>query len=189
MIFLNKYSKPRIVSSDFIGPKCKDVFLRLPFIGDKLSGTICKRVRNATKQAYPAANPRFLFNTKRIPVRSLKDPVPLRSRSHVIYNFQCDCGHSYIGRTDRNLGTRIKEHLPRWLQSTNRAGRNPASSVCKHAVDCDDFVGRDFISYFSVLASSSCFMSLRILEALFIKRLKPPLCVQKEFVYGLILPW
>ena len=184
--FLRKHSHVNSKAT-VIGPRCKDVYLRIPYAGDALSSTICKRVVNSTKQAFPAVNPRFIFSTKRIPVRPLKDPVPTLGRSHVIYKFVCDCGCSYVGRTERCVSTRIKEHLPRWLQ-TGKKG-TPSSSICKHAVDCDDFTGRLFSSYFSILASSSFSSSLRILEALFIHHQKPSLCVQKDFVYSLVLPW
>ena len=187
--FIEKHSKAPQVSDPVFGPMCKDVFLRLPFAGDTFSTTIRKRLFNSTKQAFPASNPRLIFTTKRIPVRPLKDPVPLRSKSHIIYKFKCDCGCSYVGRTDRTLGVRMKEHLPRWLLK-NTSNRNTArSSICKHAAECDHFQGRDFLSYFSVLSRSSHPTSLRILEALFIKNLKPPLCVQKDFLYSLLLPW
>ena len=185
--FLQKHSSPKNSPERIIGPLCKDVFLRIPFAGDAFTAAIYKRIHNSTKQAFPAANPRLIFSTRSIPVRPLKDPVPPLGKSHLIYKFVCDCGCSYIGRTERCVGVRIKEHLPRWIQTGKRG--TPSSSVCRHAVDCDNFIGRDFPSYFSILTSTSFSSSLRILEALFIHRQKPPLCVQKDFVYSLLLPW
>ena len=184
--FVKKHSQPRIASPPVIEARCKDVYLRLPYTGDALSSTICRRLHDSTKRAFPASNPRFIFTTKRIPVRPLKDPVPPLSKSHAIYKFVCDCGHSYIGRTERCVTTRIKEHLPRSILTSKKP---TPSSIGKHVIDCDNFTGRNFTSYFSILATSSYSFSLRILEALFIQRRKPPLCVQKEFVYTLRLPW
>ena len=146
--FIQQHSTFR-AKERMIGPLCKDVFLRTPFAGDLLSSTVCKRIHSSTKQAFPSANPRFVFTTRSIPVRSLKDPVPPLGRSHLIYKFVCDCGCSYIGRTERCV---IKEHLPRWLQTSKRG--TPASSICRHTVDCDACIGRDFSSYFSILTSS-----------------------------------
>ena len=40
-----------------------------------------------------------------------KDRIPHYLKSHVVYDFFCPaCNAGYIGNTDRNLGTRIKEH-------------------------------------------------------------------------------
>ena len=40
-----------------------------------------------------------------------KDRIPDYLKSHVVYEFSCPaCNAGYIGKTDRNLGTRIKEH-------------------------------------------------------------------------------
>lgn len=186
--FITKHSQVRSKEKPaMIGPQCKDVYLRIPYAGEALSLAICKRVRDSAKEAFPSSNPRFIFSTKPIPTRSLKDPVPPLGKSHAIYNFLCDCGRSYIGRTERCVTTRIKEHLPRWIQTSSR--KSATSSICKHVIDCDDFTGHNYSSYFSILATSSYSFSLRILEALFIQRRKPPLCVQKDFVYTLRLPW
>ena len=41
---------------------------------------------------------------------SFKDRIPLRLRSHVLYNFCCRrCGASYVGETCRHLHTRVSE--------------------------------------------------------------------------------
>ncbi|MEL7309258.1 MAG: hypothetical protein AAGK05_16300, partial [Pseudomonadota bacterium] len=185
--FIRKHSRPVLPMDKVIGPKLKDVYLRVPFAGDAFCSAIYQRIHRSTKSAFPSANPRLIYTTRRIPSSSLKDPVPPLSRSHLIYKFSCDCGCSYIGRTERCVSTRIKEHLPRWLRAGGK--RSASSSICKHAVDCDDFIGSDFKSYFSILTSSPFSSSLRILEALFIHRQKPPLCVQKDFLYSLLLPW
>ena len=149
---------------------------------------IRNRIIRSTKQAFPQVKPVFIFTTKRIPSSSLKDPDPPLLRSHVIYRFLCDCGDSYIGRTERALMVRIKEHVPRWLQlgsSRNSSSSSLSSAVCRHAVDCDKFLGTRFSSYFSVLALSSHSLSLKILEAVFIPKHKPPLCVQKDRLFTL----
>ena len=40
-----------------------------------------------------------------------KDRIPDYLKSHVVYEFSCPaCNAGYIGKTDRNLGTWIKEH-------------------------------------------------------------------------------
>ena len=97
--FILKHKEPRN-AIEVIGPRLKDVYLRLPFTGDSHSRLIRNRIIRSTKQAFPQVKPVFIFTTKRIPSSSLKDPDPPLLRSHVIYRFLCDCGDSYIGRTE-----------------------------------------------------------------------------------------
>lgn len=187
--FIKKHKDP-VNSQPLIGPKLKEVFLRLPFIGDSQSRIICQRIIRSTRSAFPHVRPVFLFTTKRIPSSCLKDINPPLKRSHVIYRFCCDCGSSYIGRTERVLISRVKEHVPRWLQEGNSRNRIAnASAICRHAIDCDDFQGTQFSSYFSIKAFSYNSFSLRILESLLILKHKPPLCVQKDRLLTLKLPW
>ena len=42
---------------------------------------------------------------------SIKDKIPITLKSNVAYKFKCPhCASEYIGKTDRNLITRLKEH-------------------------------------------------------------------------------
>ena len=50
------------------------------------------------------------------PPESPKDPLPKIAKSNVIYHFKCGCGSSYIGKTTRRFGDRMKEHIPPWIQ-------------------------------------------------------------------------
>ena len=70
-----------------------------------------------------------LYQTKKISYfLPKKDKVPDLQRSNLIYEFTCPgCNESYIGKTERNLNTRLKEHL------------DPAkSAISKHLTDCDN---------------------------------------------------
>ena len=60
---------------------------------------------------------------------SKKDKTPKKSLSSVVYKFSCPgCSHSYIGKTDRCLYTRFKEHTT----STD-------SEIFKHINSCEHF--------------------------------------------------
>ena len=48
-------------------------------------------------------------------MKPVTDPL---EKTNVIYNFDCDCGLSYIGETKRSLGTRINEHNTRSRDSS-----------------------------------------------------------------------
>ena len=164
----------------------KPIFLRVPFYGDKQAASLRHSVNRLICQRFPAALPRVLFSTAKIPKRSPKDRLPEGSSSCVIYQFRCGCGSAYIGRTSRRLAVRSKEHIPKWLLQGQV--RQPRSAITSHLLecDCDRPALRD---RFSVVSRARSDRLLRILEALFIKRFKPNLCTQKDHVLDLLLPW
>ena len=121
-----------------------------------------------------------------------KDRLPALLQHKVIYSFECACGCRYLGRTERRLEDRIREHVPKWLSNDlkcpPRSTRIPASAVTRHLQVCD-FPAEAARSRFKVLFSSRRSQILKFLEALCIKRFAPDLCIQKEHVVSLLLPW
>jgi len=66
-------------------------------------------------------------------IKVQKDPLPVFSRSNVVYRINChDCDASYVGQTKRILKTRIGEHR-------NHIVRNSVQSsvITDHRVDFD----------------------------------------------------
>ena len=60
---------------------------------------------------------------------SQKDPIPKPYKNSVVYKFSCPgCSSSYIGKTDRCLYTRIKEHA-----------KSDKSEIFNHVHNCDEF--------------------------------------------------
>lgn len=174
-----------------IGPEKKAIYLKLPFIGDKAASFV-RRVTRQLFSLYPAAKPKLLFSTSRIPIASPKDKIPVLSQSNVIYSFECTCGCRYLGRTGRRLEERIREHVPKWLEKTTkcppRSTRIPTSAITRHLQVCTSCPSTAR-SRFKVVYRSEYDSVLRILEALSIHHLSPDLCVQKEHVMSLQLPW
>lgn len=89
------------------------------------------------------------------------------------------------------LQERKKEHLPKWLSGKNRprTRNTPASSITRHLLlgQCDIV---NAASGFRVMfRPGTCLTKQRIAEALLIKWKSPVLCVQKENVLALQLPW
>ena len=189
--FIDRYKSPKLCSENVFGPQKKTIFVKLPFLGDKAADFARRSLRDSLK-LYPAAKPVILFSTNRIPSASPKDRVPVRLQHNLIYSFACTCGCKYVGRTGRRLEDRISEHVPKWLSSVQkcppRSTRIPESAVTRHlqVCDCPFDVAR---ASFKVLFSSRFMNTLKILEALTIKRSAPDLCVQKEHVLSLFLPW
>ena len=56
-----------------------------------------------------------------------KDKIPNSSRSNIVYEVTCPgCNSSYIGKTERNLATRLSEHSD-----------PQKSSISKHLSECE----------------------------------------------------
>ena len=93
---------------------------------------------------------------------SLKDKTPLSLRAGVIYKFTCevDPHFSYIGKTIRHLGIRINEHKKR------------LSAIYDHRLGCSCNCDSD---NFEILGSDNNDFSLKIMEAIYIKKLNPSL--------------
>ena len=148
--------------------------------------------RSATQKAYPFVNVVALFTTCRSFVPTIKDTLPALSRSSVIYKFVCGCGHNYIGRTETQLHCRIKQHIPKWLadgrKTRPRSNKPPDSSIAKHLITCNfqlDRVG----DCFSNLHCGHGYYKNKIIEAIEINTVKPSLCVQKDRLFQLKIPW
>jgi hypothetical protein len=189
--FLDRYMQVCESSPKSFGPEKKPVFVKLPFLGDK-AASFARRSLRASFSLFPAAKLFIVFETRRIPVSSPKDRLPALLRHKIIYSFECACGCRYLGRTERRLEDRIREHVPKWLSSDHkcppRSTRIPASAVTRHLQVCD-FPAEAARSRFKVVFSARRTSLLRIIEALCIKRFAPDLCIQKEHVVSLLLPW
>ena len=107
-----------------------------------------------------------------------KDRLPIHMQSSLVYKFCCSlCESMYVGSTCRTLGARVAEHMGR-SHSTNRILASPShSSIREHSFSCDKPFN---IDNFSVLRSCSKINELRILESLYIYKLKPTLNENKS---------
>ena len=112
-----------------------------------------------------------------------KDRLPKASRSSIVYQYSCSrCESTYVGSTLRTLKTRVSEHAGRSVRTGNMLNSPPFSSVRLHADECDSIVS---ISDFKILDYSKNSSDLRILEAMYISKIKPKLneTVQSHPIY------
>ena len=120
----------------------KPVFITLPFKDDSFTCTMKQRLKNIIESTYCAARLNLLSKTKPIYVpnsgRINNDSVT----SHCIYRFICDYGSNYIERTERTLKTRVREHIPEWLENQINSrnpidgnGRYSVSSIAGHLIE------------------------------------------------------
>lgn len=154
------------------------------------------RLKSAVGQTFFAAVPIVRYKTTPIPTPPIKQLVSPYTKSNCIYQFTCKCQSTYIGRTERQLGNRVAEHIPKWLHSqlsdSSRVSRplkkkEPASSIGRHLLSTGHII--DTASAFRVVYRTPNRKLLRFVEALTIKILKPKICKQLDFVVDVKLPW
>ena len=103
-----------------------------------------------------------------------KDALPMCMRSNLIYHFSCasSCEASergYVGSTS-TLGCR--SHMGVSYRTNSRLAHPPHSSIWLHCEKCDVPVKPD---NFKILVQCSSKIELRLLESIYIFKLKPPI--------------
>ena len=185
------FSRPRAPKP--YGPDKKTVYIHLPFFGDRIADRYQNLISKSVCSAYSFVKPIIIWKCKRIPQRSLKDPTPPAERCGIIYEFNCACSSTYVGRTSRTLRDRVREHVPRWVRSGRtqppRSTNQPASSITQHLTRCAAADLACLDDYFKIIFSGTPGFRAHVLEALVIARRSPDLCRQKNGVYRLLLPW
>ena len=187
------------------GPKKCPVYLRLPWRGD-VSKSWDKQLRSTISECNSAASLRLVYSTRSVLPSSNKDVLPTLSKSNVIYKYSCRCDAAYVGRTSQRLCDRAKQHVPTKLtkpvpqartlrprsvgsgvNEVDSADVRSSSAIHQHLVENRECLTDFSYDRFTILATARNNFHLNVLEALYIKSLKPFLCRQKEFVYSLRL--
>ena len=116
----------------------------------------------------------------------------------IIYQYSCCCTASYIGLTTRQLRKRIKEHIPKSVESfccldnkdiipakvLNVAKR---SSIAQHLINNPTCANNYNMDRFKIIKTCNNVFYLIKLEAICILLRKPVLCKQKDFDYTVSL--
>jgi hypothetical protein len=196
--FVNKHSKARPSTPVTSTVPKQRVSLQLPFKGDDVTRMLIRRLKSTVARTYYAAEPMVFYKTRRIPAPSIKEQLPLLAKSHILYLFQCRCSATYVGLTERQLKFRISEHIPAWVKNhvtqhngqsrePTRTHKLPASAIARHLLETNHQV--DPSNSFRVIHTSSNSRRLHYAEIIAIRKLQPPLCVQKNLFYTTKLPW
>ena len=146
----------------------------IPFLGD-LSYSLRKELDLLFSAYFPNFKIKIIFvNSFTIgSIFGYKDKLPKASRSSVVYQYSCSqCESVYVGSTLRALKTRVSEHAGRSVRTGRMLSSPPYSSIRIHAEQCDTFVSLD---NFKILDFSKNSSDLRILEAIYISKIKPNL--------------
>ena len=146
-------------------------YIKLPFFGSQ-SQKLKTELSKLIEGHFPYINPKIaLVNKDKISnFFKYKDRVPKCSDSSVVYKFSCaSCHASYVGSTTRNLRCRVEEHAGRSFRTGSALSTRQHSNIYDHVQSCSSTITLD---NFEILGRSNpC--DLRILESLFIKKIKP----------------
>ena len=95
-------------------------------------------------------------------------------RSGLIYKFCCvQCTSEYVGSTTRSLRTRVAEHAGVSFRTGAALTRPPHSSIREHVLSCTGSIDNIHLDNFTIIGQHNNSFSLRILESMFIFKLKP----------------
>ena len=145
----------------------KIVYIKLPYIGffsqltqKKINSLVKRFCKNNIKV-------RVTFSTFKVKdLFCVKDAVPMRLRSCVVYNFSClGCNSQYVGETTRHYCTRMHEHLE----------TDKLSHIYKHLNKNSNCKNLATENCFQILDSDISPSKLKIKEAFYIKWKKPDL--------------
>ena len=165
----------------------KPIFINLPYLG-KDSFIIKKNVKLLISRFYPQVKPIFCFRTS-FTIGSLfrvKDRIPLDLMSSVVYLYSCgQCTSSYVGQTSKQLKVRVSQHKGCSFRTNNPLTTPEKSNILHHSLTTNHPIT---IENFKILASCDKF-DLRLLESLFIHKLKPSLNDQHSSTDLLIVNW
>ena len=151
-----------------------ELYIKFPFFGiegDKLKTDLKKLL----EKYFPYIRPNFIF-TNSLKIGSFfkfKDPLPKECVSSVIYKFSCPlCGGSYIGSTIKSLKCRASQHN----NISSRTGlpvKAGNSSIMEHVNrSCNTNID---LSHFSIIDKVEGEFNLRLLESVYINKVKPNL--------------
>ena len=169
--FLENIYKPR---NNIMTVKKLDFYCTMPFIGSNLN-KLDAELRNCLRKYYPQIKFNFIFTNKHKigNMMPFKDRLPDTLRSGIVYLYNCpNCQVGYLGSSSRALKTRFCQHAG----ISDRTGRDVSvklqSSIREHALSCRT---RLDVNNFKILDYCPNKKDLRILESIYIRKLKPKL--------------
>ena len=126
-------------------PTRKVLWFNIPYLGQDGEFLVKKLRRKLKRYLSVDFDLRVSYSfTKLSMFCSMKDKIDTLNKANVIYEFSCpSCFEKYIGMTERNLLTRLKEH----------GNGKSDSAINIHLQNCPSF--NDSLSYFEILNDNS----------------------------------
>ena len=159
-------------------PKAK-IYFSTYYLGD-LSKQMANDIKKIVGQSFPQIQLLIIFKAHSTIGGHfrLKDKQPQMIRSNVIYKYTCQCCKAfYIGKTDRQLGVRICEHMGISPRTGKPLSVRPHSDIFEHCQKCKVPVSQENFSIEDTLQSK---FGLNILESLHQKTKKPSIGTQQQ---------
>ena len=152
-------------------------YFKLPYVGH-YSHITEQKLHNFAKRFCSDINFKLVFTSHKIKsLFSFKDTIPSDLKSLVVYKFVCaGCNSCYIGETTRHLTTRIKEHTTSDKNSHIYKHLQNANCKSKYTRSC-----------FTILDKANTPFSLKLKEALYIRKYKPDLNKQIQHFNSIFL--
>ena len=164
----------------------KKIFLRMQFRGDSAAELFFRKIKRSLRLNCIPVQPIAIFTSRPLISIQVKDRLPNLTTPNVVYQFTCSsCKEQYIGQTERRLEQRVREHLPQ--RNMNGLSKSTRSSIADHIISMGHWENDE--SSFTILHKARNRRSLKFLEAVSIRKLKPQLNTQRDFVLALKLPW
>ena len=186
----NVYTPRKLLTYPSVEKKL--IYLQLPFVNDIASEILTRRIRMAVNATFYAAKPLVSFKSLPTVRPNLKDSIPRRDQSMLLYKFRCQCGSEYIGQTTRRLCKRIREHVPNWFLR-GEVRENVSSAILQHLITQKHPINeQDFSILYRVPQMPYKSLRRRVLsiaESISIRIADPNLCRQKRLFTSLLLPW
>ena len=183
---------PKTTSQKHHNVPQRPVYIRLPYLGEQRTRYLSNNITRITSKVFPTVRVIIIPSVTQSIYVKTKDKLPISLTPHVVYRFLCDCQSEYVGRTEKQLGQRIKEHCPGWVLRGNRtrprSTKEPPSHITRHLMACNVF-SMPHEPHFTIIHKTRSNFLNRVLEALEIKKCRPRICVQKEHLYTLKIPW
>ena len=159
-------------------PRAK-VYFSTFYLGD-ISKQIAVELKKIVSESFPQVQLLITYKThSEIGSRfGFKDRQPKLSRSNLIYRYTCECCKAfYIGKTERQLGMRISEHMGVSVRTGKALKAKPHSDIFDHCQKCKCHINPD---NFTIEDSHQTDKGLLILESLYQKIKKPTIGIMQQ---------
>ena len=111
------------------------IWVRIPFLGKQGEYLVKTLIRKLQRNLTKPVKFIVIYQTKKVSYfLSKKDKIPDLERNDLVYEFSCPgCSVTYIGKTVRNLRTRLTEHA-----KLNTSAVSEHLKTCEHATQVED---------------------------------------------------
>ena len=150
----------------------KEIYISFPYYG-YLSDKLKNDLQSVLHKIYPHLKINLVFKNN-FSIGSIfkhKERLPSDLCSSVVYKYECAlCNKCYIGSTTRQLKCRISEHKSLSVRTNLPLNKPPFSSIMEHQLNTGHSITTN---NFNIIGSQNNSINLRLLESLFIFKLKP----------------